>query len=133
MSTGMFYYAHQDYEKAWEYLSQVYTIEKYTFPSVLFLYHMETITNYQLPKHDTTHMINENTEKAYRVFFQYYNMKYNHVPFSALENYLWNECRAMIPFVYPQNIAKTIIHDELFWISNQTGDKKKYYQFNKKK
>lgn len=39
----------------------------------------------------------------------------------------------MIPFVYPQNIAKTIIHDELFWISNQTGDKKKYYQFNKKK
>lgn len=132
-TAGMFYYAHQDYEKAWEYLSQVYTIEKYTFPSVLFLYHMETITNYQLPKHDTTHMINENTEKAYRVFFQYYNMKYNHVPFSALENYLWNECRAMIPFVYPQNIAKTIIHDELFWISNQTGDKKKYYQFNKKK
>lgn len=131
-TAGMFYYLREIYDKAWFYLENSCKSKKNRIPGLLFLYHMETITEYSL-KERYLNMISEETmEKSFKVLFEYYEMKYHNVNLEKLENFLWNECRGIIEISYPREVVKKIIRDELFWIARQTGDKRKYYQFNKK-
>lgn len=132
-TAGMFYYTHTNYEKAWSYLSKACIQSKYRIPGLLFLYHMETITGHKLPHRYIDEVCECPTEDIFMLLFHYYQMKYRNETYDILEDYLWEHCRYIILKSYPQEIARRIIHDELYWIASKTGDKKRYYQFNKKR
>ena len=125
--TGIFYYKQENYKKAWSYFIQLKDIPQFHIPVLLFLYHMETITSYVLDKHP----IPDTTEKDMKVLLTSYEMKYKGDSLQELEKYLWTECRKVIQCFYPPELAQKIIQDELFWIAQQTGNKSRYYQFNK--
>lgn len=131
-NVGMFHYVREDYNKAWLYLSDICQNHKYRVPGMIFLCHMETITNYRLNEHCLTEVCEMSREEPYKVLLKYYQMKYDNIDFNILEDYLWHNCRGIIAYSYPQDVVKKIIHDELFWIADKTGDKRRYYQFNKK-
>lgn len=131
-TAGMFYYVRQEYEKAWVYLSKVCQETKYKIPGLLFLYHMETITDNRLSEHFFYDMIDSEMEKPYEILFNYYYQKYNNIKLDILEDYLWKDCNVIIENSYPQDVVKKIIKDELYWIASHNGDKRRYYQFTKK-
>lgn len=66
----------------------------------------------------------------YQHLYTYFEMKFAHSSFSVLENYLWNICRKEIKEFYPAKIIIRLIHDELEWISENTGSRTKLYMFH---
>lgn len=128
---GLYHYCKKDYDKAWKYLSKSVYYEKGYFPEIIFLNHIATVQGNKLPndliKKETVSAV----EKEYQVLYQYFCMKHNGFNIQALEDYLWQHCRWLVKETYPSWIMKDIIHSELDWISQQTGNRKRLYQFNK--
>lgn len=131
-TAGMFYYLREEYDRAWFYLEKVCKSKKNRIPGLLFLYHIETVTKHSLKERYLDEILEEPMEKSFEILFKYYEMKYHNINFEKLESFLWEECRNIIDISYPKDVVRKIIHDELFWVATQTGDKRRYYQFNKK-
>ncbi|MFR6099570.1 MAG: hypothetical protein ACLUIS_05715 [Longibaculum sp.] len=128
---GVFCYVNKNYDKAWKYLSNTIKIEKYRTISLLYLNHMETITDYSLldNKKYLSDISSLSNDKCIKAILYYYKLKNNNVSLEKLSDYLWNDCRKVTNQFYPEHIMKTIIRDELCWISSLTGDKKRFYRY----
>lgn len=133
-TAGVFYYKHKNYEKAWPFLNKALQAETFKPMSLLFMLHIETLTNLKLDKKEEyfKSIENSNTSEALQTMLTYYKKKYENLSCKKLSDYLWNTCRKQISMFYPQKMMHDIIKDELYWISMQDGDKKRYYSFNKK-
>lgn len=129
-TVGLNYYCEGNYEKAWEYISFACEENQYKVPGLLFLYHMETITEHKLKDSQIKQMLQMDMEDEYKLFFKYYDLKYQKYDLQILEDYLWEYCRKVIECSYPKFIMYQIVRDELYWIASQTGNKKRYYQLS---
>lgn len=130
-TVGVFCYVNKKYDEAWKLLSNSIKIKKYMAISLLYLSHMETITDYSLldKKIYLSDIASLSDEKCIKTILHYYKLKYNNISPNKLSDYLWNDCRKVTNQFYPEYIIKTIIRDELCWISNLTGNKKRFYRY----
>ncbi len=122
-------YNQNDYDRAQLLFEEEIKNQKTFFPAILFLAHMhdpkiefsqEVFCRYNIQDYPV----------EYQHLYTYFKMKFSHSSFSILESYLWNICRKEIKEFYPENIIIRLIHDELEWISENTGNRTKLYMFH---
>lgn len=122
------YYSNER-QKAKEFFMKEICCEKTFFPAILFLAHMHDpqtkFDNSVFYRFDVT-----NFPIEYQHLYHYFEMKFTNVSFETLENYLWTVCRKEIKEFYPKTIIAQLIHDELQWISEQTGNRARLYAFH---
>lgn len=122
------YYSNER-QKAKEFFMKEICCEKTFFPAILFLAHMHDpqtkFDNSIFYRFDVT-----NFPIEYQHLYHYFEMKFTNVSFETLENYLWTVCRKEIKEFYPKTIIAQLIHDELQWISEQTGNRARLYAFH---
>ncbi len=127
---GLYEYKNHHYEKAWDYFFHIVKDSRFTFPELLLMEHISTLTNKRIPE-DLEPIDVLNQEKEYVTLYTYYQYKKEKREYDFLNQYLIESCAPLIPNTYPTWILKGIIRDELQWISKQTKETKYYYQFNR--
>lgn len=122
-------YYQNDQERARLLFEEEVKNKKTFFPAILFLAHMHDPEKEFDQKTFCRYNI-QNYPIEYQHLYTYFEMKFAHSSFSVLENYLWNICRKEIKEFYPAKIIIRLIHDELEWISENTGSRTKLYMFH---
>lgn len=122
-------YFSKDRTKAKAFFMKEINCEKTFFPAILFLAHMHdpktTFDDSVFHRFDASKFPIE-----YQHLYHYFEMKFDHASFETLENYLWTVCRKEIKEFYPKAVIARLIHDELQWISEQTGNRARLYAFH---
>lgn len=122
-------YFSKDHTKAKAFFMKEIHCEKTFFPAILFLAHMHDPKT----KFDDSVFHRFDAGKfpiEYQHLHHYFEMKFDHASFETLENYLWTVCRKEIKEFYPKAVIAQLIHDELQWISEQTGNRARLYAFH---
>lgn len=76
---------------------------------------------------------NANKNESVDTMCRYYQRKQMKEDPQVLEDYLWKYRSLILKDVDPLSVMERMIAVELQWISEKTGNKKRLYQFNKRK
>lgn len=118
-----------DFKKAEPLFLKEAACKKTFFPAILFLAHMHRAEeNFDLSIFHRFEI--DSFPVEYQHLYTYFEMKFARSSFEKLEDYLWNVCRKEIKEFYPSNIIAQLIHDELLWISENTGNRARLYAFH---
>lgn len=129
-SCGLFYYQRKEDAKAYRYLKRA--LAKIYVPEIFFLQHIATRNRKPLPSSLMKRQVHFSAEEAfYEPLHTYYQKKQKGTAVKELEDMLWPICRELIEKTYPSSVMKELLYDELSWLSEQSGDKRRLYQFNK--
>lgn len=130
---GVYYYHKKEFRKAMQYFLKIVKDPVYDAVIYIFLNHIATIIKWKIPDIlQFDHAIEYATESV-QVMCQYFQMKYNTVDMQVLEDYIWNHRKVILKDIDPASLMENIIATELRWLSENTGNKKRLYQFNKTK
>lgn len=126
---GLYYYIEKNYDLAWMYFIRTIYESDYYFPEIIFLNHIATIQNKELPEILKKEIPVNKENEVYEPIYTYFCLKNYHETPQALENYLWDRCIRHLNDFYPEWVMKEIIWDELQWIASKTGNKERLKTF----
>lgn len=126
---GLHYYIDKKYERAWLYFIRAIQDKKYYFPEIIFLNHIATVQNKELPDLMKASRKIDEKHRMYQPLYTYYRLKNRKEPPQKLEDHLWDRCIRNLDQFSPNWVMKHIILDELDWIARRTGNKKRLHAF----
>lgn len=132
---GVYYYQKKAYQKAQQYFYKIRNEPLYNAGSYLFLNHIATILQQPIAEEVQYEMTlrNANKNESVDTMCRYYQRKQVKEDPQVLEDYLWKYRSLILKDVDPLSVMERMIAVELQWISEKTGNKKRLYQFNKRK
>ena len=128
---GLYYYRHKDMEKAYQYFLKAINKSEYFFPEIILLNHIATLYHKELPENLKKERNVEKFDEEWQILYRFYCMKHQGENKKLLEDYLWKYGRKLVKKSYPSWMMKNIITTEFAAIAEETGNRKRLYQFNK--
>lgn len=126
---GLYYFIEKNFAQAWLYFRRSITYDVYFFPEIIFLNYIATLLHKELPLDLQEQKDIDAEDRMYKPLYTYYCLKNKGETLENLEDYLWTHCKEAIEQFSPNWVIKDIIHTELEWISEQTGDRKTLNRF----
>lgn len=123
-----------DYELAVASFQKAMEDERYFFPEMIYLYHIESTLEKEIVTNLVQRHFIEELKKRYDsnliVLYEYFQMKKNKIDPMILERYIWEKCRFIICDFYPRNVIIDILTTELKQLASITDNTQYIYQFN---
>lgn len=123
---GFYYYTHDRWDIAWDYFLKAVRSEKLYFPEILFLNHIATAEDRDLPDELKQTRSDIQANEIFMNLYRYFCQKHANEPLDQLESCLCEVYQRYASQIQDIWFVKDLMNDELDWIAQQSGSRESH-------